>query len=64
MANLSLQDCLLPFLIFHFLLAALVSFKKHCASFDLDRVNSLHSSWYGVMFWVCAENSVDNTGMF
>ena len=27
-------------------------------------VNFLHSSYYGAMVWICAENSVDNTGMF
>jgi len=31
---------------------------------ETDRVNSLHSSKYGAMFWICAENSVKNTGMF
>ena len=35
-----------------------------CASFGWDRVNFLHRSWYGALFWVCAENSVDDTGMF
>ena len=34
------------------------------ACFGWDRVNFLHSSWYGAMFWICAENSVDNSGMF
>ena len=29
-----------------------------------DRVNFLHNNWYGAVFWICAENSVDNTGMF
>ena len=35
-----------------------------CAGFDWGRVNFLRSSWYEAMFWICAENSVDNTGMF
>ena len=35
-----------------------------CAGFGWGRVNFLHSSWYGAMFWICDENSVDNTGMF
>jgi len=35
-----------------------------CAGFDWDGVNFLHSSLYGAMFWISAENSVDNTGMF
>ena len=34
---------------------------RRCAGFGWDRVNFLHSSWYGAMFWICAENSVDNT---
>ena len=29
-----------------------------------DAANFLHSSWYGAMFWICAENSVDNTERF
>ena len=37
---------------------------RDCAGFAWDRVNFLHSSWYGAMVWICAENSVDNTGMF
>ena len=36
----------------------------NCAGFGCDRVNLLHSSWYGAMFWICAENSVDSTEMF
>jgi len=28
------------------------------------RVNFLHSNLYGVMFCICDENCVDNTGMF
>jgi len=35
-----------------------------CADFGWGSVNFLHSSHYGAMFWICAENSVDNTGMF
>lgn len=31
----------------------------HCDGFGLDRVNFLHSRWYGAMFY--AENRVDNT---
>ena len=27
-------------------------------------VNFLHGSWYGAMFGIFAEDSVDNTGMF
>ena len=36
----------------------------HCAGFGWDRVNFLHSSWYGAMFWICAGNSGDNTRIF
>ena len=35
-----------------------------CSGFGWSRVNVLHSSYYGAKFWICAENSVDNTGMF
>ena len=35
-----------------------------CAGFGWHRLNFLHSSWYGAMFWICAGNSVDNAGMF
>jgi len=35
-----------------------------CAGFGWDRVNFLHSSWYGATFWICADHSVDDTGMF
>ena len=35
-----------------------------CAGFDWNRVNFFHSSYYGTMFWICAENSIDNTGVF
>ena len=35
-----------------------------CAAFGWDRVRFLHSSYYGAMVWICAGNSVDNTGMF
>lgn len=31
--------------------------------FDWDRGKFLYSNWYGTLFWVCAENSVDNTQM-
>ena len=34
-----------------------------CAGFGWDRVNFLHSSEYGAMVWICAENSVDNSGV-
>ena len=34
------------------------------AGFGWARVAFLHRSWYGAMFWGCAENSVDNTRMF
>lgn len=27
-------------------------------------VNLIHSCWYGAMVWICAANSVHNTGMF
>ena len=37
---------------------------RKCAGFGWDRVNFLRSSWYGAMFWICAEDSVGNTGMF
>ena len=39
-------------------------FLEHCAGFGWDTVNFLHSSWYGAVCWICAENSVDNPGMF
>lgn len=32
--------------------------------FSWDRVNVLHGSSYGSVFWVCAENSDDSSGMF
>ena len=35
-----------------------------CAGFNWYRVNFLHSSYCGAMFWICAENSIDNTEMF
>ena len=38
--------------------------SRNCASFGWDRVNFLHSNWYGATFWICVGNSVDNTGMF
>ena len=41
--------------------AALLSWS---AGFGWDRVNFLHSSWYGAVFWICDENGVDNSGMF
>jgi len=39
-------------------------YVSFCAGFGWDRVNFLHSSQSGAMFWICAEHSVDNTGMF
>ena len=42
----------------------IVNDTEQCAGFHWDRVNFLHGSWYGAMFWICGENSVDNTGMF
>lgn len=35
-----------------------------CAGFDKNRVNFLHSSWYGAISWIWAGNSVNITGMF
>ena len=35
---------------------------QKCAGFDW--VNFLHSSWYGAMFWICAENSADTQRCF
>ena len=35
-----------------------------CAGFGWRRVNFLYISWCSAVFWICAENSVDNTGMF
>lgn len=35
-----------------------------CAGFDWGTVNFLHSTWYRTVFWICAGNRVDNTGMF
>ena len=37
---------------------------KSCADFVWERVNTLYSSWYGTMFWICAENSIDDTERF
>lgn len=31
--------------------------------FGSDRVDFLHSGWYGVMFWICAGNNVHDIGM-
>ena len=39
-------------------------YLPRCAGFGWGRVNFLHSSWYGAVVWICAGNSVDNTGMF
>jgi len=35
-----------------------------CAGFGWGRVNFPHSSWDGAVFWICGENSVDNTAKF
>jgi len=35
-----------------------------CDDFGWGRLNFLHSSWYGAIFWICAGNSVGNTEMF
>lgn len=32
--------------------------------FDWSRVSIPHTSYYGTMFWIWAEKSVDNSGMF
>ena len=40
------------------------SFGCFSTGFGWDRVKFLHSNLYGTMFWICAENSVDNTLMF
>lgn len=32
--------------------------------FGWDRVKLLHSHWYVATFWIRAEKSVDNPGMF
>lgn len=34
------------------------------AGFGWGQVNFIHSSWYGAVFWICAENSADNTDCF
>ena len=31
-------------------------------SFREDRVNFIPRSWYGSMFWISDENTLDNTG--
>lgn len=28
------------------------------------RVDFLHSSWFGAVFWICAENTIDNRNIF
>lgn len=38
--------------------------QDHYAGFGWGRVDFLHSSSYEAMFWVCARNGADNTGMF
>jgi len=35
-----------------------------CAEFGWGRVSFLYSSWFGAVVWICARNSVDNTGKF
>lgn len=34
-----------------------------CPGFGWDRVHFLPCRWQGAVFWICSENSVDNTGM-
>lgn len=31
---------------------------------SFNRDNFLHGSYWGAIFWICGENSVDNTGIF
>lgn len=38
--------------------------RMEYASLSTGRVNFLHSGWYGAVFWICAEHSVDNIEMF
>jgi len=38
--------------------------KDFLTGFVWDRVKFLHCSLSGSMFWICADNSVDNTMMF
>lgn len=35
-----------------------------CTGSVWDRVNFLHSSRYGAVFWICDENSASNTPVF
>lgn len=35
-----------------------------CTIFGLDSVKFLYRSFYDAMFWICDENSVDNTEMY
>ena len=46
-----------------FLLTTDIDFAM-CAGFDWHRINFLHGSQYQSMFCICAENSVDDTGVF
>lgn len=39
-------------------------FPHFCTGFRWGRVTFLNSSLYGAMFWICADDNVDNTGMF
>lgn len=32
--------------------------------FGRDKVNFLHNILYGAIFWICDENSIDNTPVF
>ena len=34
-----------------------------CVGFGWGRAHFLHSSYYKAMFWICAENTVDSTGL-
>lgn len=34
-----------------------------CIGFAWDGVNFLHTSWYGAVFGICAEKSVDNSSL-
>ena len=62
---LHLSSFLSPFLIFFLCFLYHLTFKiLFLCVLVLMWYSFLHGSWYGTMFWVCAENSVDNTGMF
>lgn len=38
--------------------------KRMYIGLGCDRVNILHRSMHGAMFWVCDQKSVDNTSVF